>query len=188
MWRSSSSTWFSWTVTSSAVRPWTSRSHGPGRTTAARDGPCAAYPRSCRRCQRRSAADPWDTHSGSGRSGRRAAASSPSLIERYGSRVNERLPRISAQKKYAPLVVAILYRFLPSMVSFRCESAGGGFRAGVDAVDHAADGSVGHPDHRRAGRGALVVCPGVSLAVRHRLVVGGAVWPAGDRAVARLDL
>ena len=32
------------------------------------------------------------------------------------------------------------------------------------------------------------VCPGVSLAVRHWLVVGGAVWPAGDRAVARLDL
>src|SRR5215211_2764614 len=39
----------------------------------------------------------------------------------------------------------------------------------------------------RAGLRAFV-CPGVSLAVRHWLVVGGAVWPAGDCAVARLDL
>jgi hypothetical protein len=31
--------------------------------------------------------------------GGRAAASNRSLIERYGSRVNERLPRVSAQKK-----------------------------------------------------------------------------------------
>src|SRR5215208_5255649 len=43
-------------------------------------------------------------------------------------------------------------------------------------------------DHRRAGRGARTVCPGVSLAVWHWLVVGSAVWAAGDCAVARLGL
>jgi uncharacterized protein len=39
----------------------------------------------------------------------------------------------------------------------------------------------------RAGVRALFA-PGVSLAVRHWLVVGGAAWPTSDRAVARLDL
>jgi hypothetical protein len=36
--------------------------------------------------------------------------------------------------------------------------------------------------------GVRVLFARVSLAVRHWLVVGPAVWPAGDRAVARLDL
>ncbi len=58
----------------------------------------------------------------------------------------------------------------------------------LDAVDLAANGFVGDLDHRRTGRCTRVVCAGVSLAVRRWLVVGGAVWPTGDRAVARLDL
>ena len=95
--RSSWSTWFSWTVTSSAVRPW-NQSEPWDRSNDSSTTDHAACPGSCRRCRRRSAADPRDTRCGSG-CGRRAAASSRSLIERYGSGVNERLPRVSAQKK-----------------------------------------------------------------------------------------
>jgi membrane protease YdiL (CAAX protease family) len=36
------------------------------------------------------------------------------------------------------------------------------FRAGVDAADLAANGSVGHLDHRRTGRRTRAVCPHVS--------------------------
>jgi hypothetical protein len=39
----------------------------------------------------------------------------------------------------------------------------------------------------RAGVRALLA-PGISLAVRHWLVAGGVVRPAGDRAVTRVDL